>query len=174
MARHQPDAIPPNDVRTSLELDTILININLDIHVRLFSLAATYGVTDRLDVGILVPVASVDMDVKSKAEIITSPENPFPRVHSFVGAPHGPTDAASDDADGIGDIVLRAKYLLLRSDVVDIAGEVLTKLETGDERNFLGTGKTTVRPFLIFSRTVSDVFAPYVNFLTPPLNLGYE
>src|SRR6266545_5998644 len=90
VARHQPDAIPPNYVRTSLELDTILININLDIHVRLFSLAAIYGVTDRLDVGILDPVASVDMDVKSKAEIITSPENPFPRVHSFVGAPHGP------------------------------------------------------------------------------------
>jgi hypothetical protein len=125
-------------------------------------------------VGILVPIASVDMNVKSKAKIITSPENSFPGVHSFVGALHGSNDAASDDATGLGDIVLRAKYSLLKSDIVDISGAVLTKLETADEKDFLGTGTTTIRPFLVFSRTFSDVFAPYINFLTPHLNLGYE
>lgn len=167
VARHQPDVIPPPDVPTLFELDTLRIKVDLDIDVQIFALAASYGITDRLDVGILVPIASVDMKVKSHADIIVSPENPFPGIHTFVGGPESPDDAANGNATGLGDIVLRAKYHLLKGAVVDIAGAVLAKLATGDEKDFLGTGTTTVRPFLIFSRTLFDV-------LTPHLNIGYE
>jgi hypothetical protein len=82
-------------------------------------------------------------------------------------------DEASDEATGLGDIVLRAKYHLLKSSVADVAAAVLAKLETGDEDNFLGTGDTTVRPFVIVSRTFFDVVFPGLS-LTPHLNLGYE
>ena len=67
----------------------------------------------------------------------------------------------------MGDIVLRAKYRLLKSDVIDIAGAFLTKLATGSHRDFLGTGTTTLRPFLVLSRTLFNV-------VTPHLNIGYE
>jgi hypothetical protein len=173
VARHQPDTIPPDDVRTSFELDTIRIQVDLDIHVQLLALAATYGVTDRLDIGILVPIVRVDMDVRARAEIVSSPENPFPAVHTFVGGPESPNDAASGDAIGIGDIVLRAKYHVLKSDIVDFAAAMLVKLETGDEDDFLGTGDTTIRPFLILSRTFSSFLLPRLNF-TPHLNIGFE
>ena len=63
--------------------------------------------------------------------------------------------------------MLRAKYSLLQGEIVDIAGAVLAKLDTGDEKDFLGTGTTTVRPFLIFSRTFFGGF-------TPHLNIGWE
>jgi hypothetical protein len=164
---HQSDVLPPDHVRTSFELDIIRINLDLDIRVRIFSLAVTYGVTEHLDVGILVPLVNIDMRVKSRAEILPSPANTFPAVHTFVGGPESPDDRASESAIGIGDVVLRAKYLLLRSALVDIAGAVLTQLPTGRERDFLGTGTTTIRPFFILSQTLFDIW-------TPHLNLGYE
>ena len=165
--QHQPDVIPPKDERTSFELDTIRINFDMDIRVRILSLAATYGVTENLDVGILVPIVNIDMRVKSHAQIMTAPENRFPAVHTFVGGPESPDDHASGSATGLGDVVLRAKYFLLKSDVVDVAGAMLTKLATGSHRDLLGTGTTTIRPFLILSRTLFDIW-------TPHLNLGYE
>ena len=76
-------------------------------------------------------------------------------------------------ATGFGDIVLRAKYLFLKDAAVDIAGAMLVKLATGDEEDFLGTGDTTVRPFLVLSRTFSDFLVRQLDF-TPHLNLGYE
>ena len=168
VARHNSDVIGFPDVREQFELDTIRINLDLDIRVQVLSLAATYGITDRLDLGILIPIARVDMDIKSHAQVVESPENTlFPGVHTFVGGPESPDDAASASASGLGDILLRAKYQMSKGDLVDISGSVLVKLETGDEKDFLGTGDTTIRPFLVFSRTFFDM-------LTPHLNIGYE
>jgi len=164
-ALHLPD--PATGLRESFRKDIIRINVDLDIRVQSFSLGATYGVTEDLDVGILMPIVNVDMRVKSQAEIITSPANPFPGIHTFVGGPESPDDRASGSATGIGDVVLRAKYSLPKSEVIDVSGALLTKLPTGSHRDFLGTGTTTIRPFLILSRTLFDI-------LTPHLNLGYE
>ncbi len=166
-AGHQADSIGNPNVREGFEEDTLLITLDLDIRVRLFTLAATYGVTDNLDVGILVPIVNVKFRVKSNARIINSPDNPTPEVHTFAGALDNPFDEASGDATGIGDIVLRAKYHLLSSEIVDVSGAVLTQLGTGDASNFLGRGSTSIRPFLILSRTFFNVFTPHIN-------LGYE
>jgi hypothetical protein len=173
-ARHQPDVIGLPDVREQFELDTIRISVDLDIRVQIFSLAATYGLTDRLDIGIFVPIVHVDMEVKSVAQIIVSPQNTlFSDVHFFDPNGESPNDSASGQATGFGDIVLRAKYLFLKSQVVDIAGAMLVKLATGDEKDFLGTGDTTVRPFLALSRTFSDFLVRQI-MITPHLNIGYE
>jgi hypothetical protein len=172
-ALHQPNVIGSPTAREGFELDTIRIHMDLDIRVWVLALAATYGLTDRLDIGILVPIAHVNMDVKARAEIITSPANTFPGVHTFVGGPESPIDQASGDATGLGDIVLRAKYYMLQSPLVDLAGAMLVKLPTGDEDNFLGTGDTTLRPFLVASRTFSNLFGSSLS-VTPHLNIGYE
>lgn len=174
VARHDPDIIGFPDEREQFETDMVRLTLDIDIEVAILALAVTYGITDRLDVGILVPFVHVDMHVKSVARIETSPENTlFPDVHSFPGGADRLVDEASDKATGLGDIVLRAKYHLLKSRVADVAAAVLAKLETGDEDNFLGTGDTTVRPFVIVSRTFFDVVCPGLS-LTPHLNLGYE
>lgn len=164
VAQHEPDVIGLPDVREQFELDTILIDVDLDIRVRILSLTATYGITDRLDVGILVPLADVDMDVKATAQAVESPGNTlFPGVHTFVGGPESPDDAASDSATGLGDVVLRAKYHWHKSDTHNFAGALVVKTETGDEKDFLGTGDATVRPFVIYSRSFGR-FVPHVNF----------
>jgi hypothetical protein len=167
IARHEPDIIGFPDVREQFEQDTILIQLNIKLRVQVLALAATYGVTDRLDVGFMIPITNVDMDVHSHASTMVSPNNTlFPNVHRF-GGPDAPDDSASGHAFGVGDVVLRAKYQLLKSDAVDLAAAFLTKLATGSQQNFLGTGTTTLRPFLVASRTFWSV-------LTPHVNLGYE
>jgi hypothetical protein len=49
----QPDVISPDDVQTSFELDTMHIHVDLDIRVQMLTMAATYDVTDRFDIGLL-------------------------------------------------------------------------------------------------------------------------
>src|SRR5207249_2574016 len=79
---HDPDAIPPNDVRTDFELDIIRATMDINIDVQIYSVALTYGITDRLDVGALLPLVHVDMDVVSHARIVVSPSNTnFPNIH---------------------------------------------------------------------------------------------
>lgn len=168
IARHEPDTIGFPDTREQFELDTVRIDLDIKLRVQVFAFAATYGITDRLDVGILVPITSVNMDVKSHARVVVSPDNTlFPNVHTFVGGPESPDDRASGHALGLGDVVLRAKYSLFKSEVIDVSGAFQAKLATGDHRDFLGTGTTTLRPFLVLSRTL-------FNLLTPHLNIGYE
>jgi hypothetical protein len=104
----------------------------------------------------------IDRLVARRAAVVCGSTN----LHAF-GGPDRPVDEKSGDATGIGDIVLRAKYHLYKGLVADIAGALSLKLPSGDEDNLLSTKPTTLRPFLIVSRTFFDVF-------TPHLNLGYE
>lgn len=173
-AKHDTDIIGFPDEREEFEEDTIRIRVDLDITVQIVGFGATYGLTDRLDFGIFVPLVYVDMKVKSVAEVEESSLNTlFPDVHTFESGPESATDEVSDDAFGLGDVVLRSKYHLIKSATVDFAGALLVKLATGDEDNFLGTGDTTFRPFLVLSRTFSDAL-PWGFGITPHLNVGYE
>ena len=166
-AEHQPDSIGEANVREGFENDTILIALDLSLRVRLLSLTATYGLTDRLDVGVLLPIVNVNMNVKANARVLTSPDNPTPDTHTFAGAPTSPIDERQSSATGVGDVILRAKYHLLDGSLVDLAGAFLARLGTGDARNFLGTGTTSLRPVLIVSRTFAGVFTPHIN-------IGYD
>ena len=67
LARHDPDIIGLPDVPEQFEFDTTRINLNINMRVQIFSFAATYGLTDRLDVGLFIPITSIDMTVHSHA-----------------------------------------------------------------------------------------------------------
>lgn len=164
---HEPDTLPPDDEHTSFELDTVDIDMNLDINVNALVFAGTYGVTDRFDIGFLVPLADVDVRVAAQAMVVKSPDNPIPvDIHTFEGGPESPNDRASGTATGLGDVLLRAKYHWITGEGHNLAAALQVKTATGDEEDFLGTGDNTVRPLLIYSRTFGSV--------TPHLNLGYE
>jgi len=155
-------------VREQFENDVVAIKFDIDIRTQVFTLAGTYGVDDRLDVGFVLPLAKVDMNVKATARVVESPENTlFPGVHTFTGAPTNPNQEASGSATGIGDVVLRGKYWMRKGEPFDLTLAGLLQLPTGDKRNFIGTGTTAVRPFVVLSRTLAG-------FFTPHLNLGVE
>ena len=161
--------------RDGFELDTLDIAVNVNASVSMVSPAITYGVTDNFDVSALIPVVTVDMDVRSRYRLIISTNNPTPSVHD-----PNPADGAEPSRDrkrgsatGVGDVVLGAKYRFLKSDPVDMGATLLVKLPTGDENNFLGSGDTTVRPSLVLSRTFHGVLGDDIG-ITPHLNVGYE
>jgi hypothetical protein len=164
---HEPDTLPPDDEHTSFELDTVEIEMNLDINVNALVFAGTYGITDRFDIGFLIPLADVDVRIDARAMVVKSPDNPIPvDVHTFEGGPESPNDQARGTATGLGDVLLRAKYHWVTGESHNLAAALQVKTATGDEEDFLGTGDITMRPFLIYSRTFGS--------FTPHLNLGYE
>jgi len=171
------DPSGPNNpgVRTGFEFDSIDIKVDVNASVLVFSPAATYGVTDKLDVSVLFPIVSVDMDVNSLYRLKVSPQNPTPSVHNtnVLNGAEAPADHVHGSATGIGDIVLGAKYQFYKSPAVDLSGAFLAKLATGDEKDFLGTGDYTLRPFLVASRTFRRIAGTPLD-LTPHVNIGYE
>ncbi len=173
-AEHDTETIGLPDVHEQFEHDTILIIVDLNIRVHIVAVAATYGLTDRLDFGFLLPIVHVDMDVESSAKVEASADNAlFPGVHTFADGPDRPDDQAHGRATGLGDLVLRAKYRLFNGDTASFAAALLTKFATGDENNFLGTGDTTIRPFVVLSKSVSPDWLRKFS-LSSHLNLGYE
>lgn len=130
--------------------------------------ALTYGVTDRLDLALAVPIISTHLSLVSNARIYRVGTGVNTAVHYFrsdAGVDgRGDTNQffADGSASGIGDIVLRAKATVLREHGRALAVGVDTRLPTGDEQNLLGSGAAGVRGFAAFS-TALGRFAPHLN-----------
>ncbi len=138
----------------------VVADLGIDAHIVAPSL--TYGLTPDLDVNLTLPILRTALDVDTRSQI------PDPRLPGFAlpaGSPLAGTErlAASDSAAGIGDLLLRAKYLLLRERPVDVAALLGLILPTGDQDDFQGTGTTRVQPTLVLSRVFGDHFEPLLN-----------
>ena len=132
---------------------------DLDVEAHIFAPSLTYGVTPDFDVNLTVPLVRTALDVTADTEV------PDPRLPQFA-VPAGPTRGSrslSDSAFGVGDILLRAKYILRRERPFDVAAGLGLSLPSGDVNNFQGSGTTRVQPTLIFSRIFADRFQPLVN-----------
>lgn len=144
-----------------------------DVNLRLnqFTATATFGLTNRIDVSLAIPINDVRMDVTSRATIIN---NSNTNVHEFdpskvPSCPATPclqgTFANSSKAAGIGDLVLRVKGTVWEGERAAVAIGADLRMPTGDELDFLGSGATGFKPFIIFS---------YAARVAPHVNLGYE
>lgn len=142
---------------------------DVDVESNLFSFYGTYGITDRWDISILVPVLQVQLDIDSTSRILNQTKKKG-ATGKTLGYSFNSQDSVSDSVSGastgLGDIFLRNKYQLITSQWIDFTPALDIKLQTGDDNEFLGTGRTSIKPFLIFSKNISH--------FTPHLNLGYE
>src|SRR5262245_38252023 len=107
--------------------------------------------TPDLDVNVTLPVIWTSLDLEATSIV------PDPRFPSFAlkpGSPLAGTDvlSASAESAGVGDLLLRAKYIVRRGAPADIALGLGLSLPTGSADNFQGTGTTRVLPALIASR----------------------
>lgn len=149
------------------ENDVMELNLDLNLDVTAFLLSFTYGVTDRLDVGVAIPLVSTSFRGNSRAQIIPFGEGPV--NHFFGGTPESPVLSASRlvdaSATGLGDIAVRMKAAVAERDAArfSILGDV--RLPTGDEEDLLGSGEIFVRALGILSAELGD--------FSPHLNLGY-
>ncbi len=166
------DDIPPAGLGTpAFENDVILADLDLDLEQDIFAFFGTYGLTERWDAGIVVPIIDVHAKATATATII---DRGGGVVHAFGGdAPDAPTDTVKADAFGIGDVILRTKYNFSKTSSgasqhgwPDFAVLGQVSLPTGDEDDLLGSGEVQFQGLAIVSREF--------DWFTPHLNLGYE
>jgi hypothetical protein len=104
--------------------------LTLNITARVATLYGNVGITDRLDVGVAVPMVDLTIDGS--------------RVNTYRGTTF--TQAtASARAVGLADIVARTKYTVYDDEGSALAAAVDVRLPTGREEDLLGTGTTSVK-----------------------------
>jgi hypothetical protein len=117
---------------TPFDVETVALRIAADV----VTLTGNYGFTDKLDVGLAIPIVRVSLEGE--------------RVDTYRGQQFFQATGAAS-ASGLGDMVARLKYNVYRSGAsgLTVGGEM--RLPTGNEENLLGGGRTTFTPRLIGS-----------------------
>ena len=98
--------------------------------------------TDRLDVGVVLPLVSTSLEGSTEAQI--NPFGPPPAVHFFGGTPDNPVLTASrfvrGSATGIGDVDARVKVNVRRSDPLSVGLLADVKVSHGQRKRSAGLG----------------------------------
>jgi hypothetical protein len=136
--------------------------LSLDLTSSTFSAFVNYGITDRLDVGLVVPFVSIDMTASVQATVLRLATSDNPAIHQFEGGASQQTFSESSRAQGLGDILLRGKFRFLDTAGGGLAAGVDVRLPTGDSEQLLGTGGAQVKLALIGSMAQGP-FSPHVN-----------
>ncbi len=146
----------------SFENDIITVRSDLSLNVLVTTAFMTYGLLDRLDVGVAIPMVRSSLSGTSLGNITPfSPTSPH-----FFGTESNRTLAATGSTDGssigLGDIALRVKANLSQSEKAGVAlfGDV--RLPTGDEDNFRGAGSLSARVLGAYSGRYGN-FSPHLN-----------
>ncbi|MGH7703225.1 MAG: transporter [Gemmatimonadales bacterium] len=150
----------------AFENDIIAVRMSLFVDVFVSSFFVTYGLLDKVDLGVAVPIVHTSLQGRSTGQI-----QPFgtPVLHFFSGTSADPVLRAAaatfGSATGIGDIATRLKVNLHSGDHFSVALLADARLPTGDEKQLLGSGKLSLRGLMIFSGRYGE--------FSPHLNLGY-
>jgi outer membrane putative beta-barrel porin/alpha-amylase len=153
------------DFNPTFERDLLLSTLRATIETKTTAFFANYGVTPRFDVGVAVPIVSVNIDARVDGEILRLGSGDASTTHSFDRATGSriTSRAGSGSATGLGDILLRAKYNLYRTGTTAFAAALDMRVPTGDKDNLLGTGATQAQPFFVASGEYGRL-SPHVNF----------
>lgn len=146
------------------EHDRLVLDLDLHVEAEVYAFQATFGLHDRVDVGFAVPVVDLELSGASTARVFSS--TGLPVSHFLDGTPDEPvleaTGSARGATTGVGDVALRAKGWLVRSDVADFAVLGEARVPTGREEDFLGAGATSLRGLFVASASFGD-FSPHAN-----------
>lgn len=132
----------------------------------------TYGVTDRLDLSLAVPLVTTSLHVISDARIRRIGTESNPAIHFFrdQGAAGSYGDqrrfVAQGSARGLGDVIVRAKTTVLRTSRAALAIGGEGRMPTGQEQNLLGSGSLGLKAFEAFSFSYGR--------LSPHVNVSYQ
>jgi hypothetical protein len=159
----QPDG---SRLTPPFEGDLIRADLALDLVSDTTMLFANYGVSDRLDIGVVVPFVRVKMETSVLASVERLSTASDPTVHAFAEGANSQLFRMSGTATGLGDIVVRGKYALTAGRPFGLAAAVEARLPTGDESNLLGTGGVQTKLLGIASFHKGPV--------SPHVNVGYS
>lgn len=149
--------------------DVVTTSSAIDASVGQFTAALSYGVTDRFDVSLAVPVVRTHLSVLSAATIQRVGTGAARAIHFFRdpdaagGFGSERTFEAGGTASGLGDLIIRVKGTVIRDARMGLAAGLDVRTPTGDERNLLGSGAVGVKPFLVYSSSYRRL-SPHANF----------
>ncbi len=158
-------------------------NLGLDVRLSQDVTFLTYGVTNRFDVSLGLPVVHAAVAATTYNGLIYAGDglggqngtncwcvNTFIPGQQQLTAPY--IGQASQSKTGFGDMLLRLKGTVIDSPNAVVAVGADLRFATGDAQNYLGTGATSVKPFV----AVSLYSKPFRNgiVLSPHLNLGWQ
>ncbi len=127
---------------TTPENETVPIPGNLtfnDFRIEdfVFSGVVTYGITERWDVGLVVPAVLTTLKAQGRSTVRIAGENLLVTLDRFD---------IDDSKLGVGDVLLRTKYALDPLWGITFAPVFVLRLPTGNPNNFQGIGDTTLTP----------------------------
>jgi hypothetical protein len=157
-------APPPSLLNPGFEGDLVEAALDLKISSQTYAFFATFGVTDKLDLGVAIPFSRVSLDATVNATILRLSTSTASTVHTFEQGQDVTTKSfgESGSAAGVGDITLRSKYNFLTNSTADLAVGIDLRLPTGDEQDLLGTGTTQAEIYLVASAP-GDRWSPHMN-----------
>jgi hypothetical protein len=122
---------PTNAARFADQLQPFSVDtLSLKLHVKTVTTFVSYGVTDRFDVGAVVPITNLSFSGR--------------RMNTFQGVA-ALQSAQSGSASGFGDIAMNARYRLTGNTGSGVAVGTDLRLPTGRDADLLGAGKTAWR-----------------------------
>jgi hypothetical protein len=155
--------------------DVIKTDNRIDLKIHQFTTFVSFGLTNRIDVSIVIPIENVRMGVFSNATIV---DNSLSGLHSFslrsdCGSVPPPSFVPClnqpfsniRSVSGVGDMTLRVKGEAWKGERAGLALGVDVRVPTGDALNFLGAGAAGVKPFVVWS---------YRARISPHVFVGYE
>ena len=160
------DVDPPGLGQPLRENDILQVRLDLSVNLLVSTFFTTYGLTDKIDVGIAVPIVHTGLTGRSTGQFF-----PFgiPTSHFFAGDSANPVLSASAATfgftTGIGDVALRTKWSVRDDDRASVAVMADARLPTGSDEDLTGAGNMSLRGSLLASARLGN-FAPH-------LNLGY-
>jgi hypothetical protein len=185
--------VPPLETGQSLyavPFDYSTWRIGLELKVHVISPTIRYGLTDRWDVGLTVPIVNTFLKVRNEGvPVVDAPGYRLVYVGNAQRAPVGysafidpggslVTDQqlpliksqrriistrGAGSATGVGDITLRTKFHFWKPEEGGAALGLLLQLPSGEKRNFHGVGETHVSPFLYLSQVIGKKLEPHLN-----------
>lgn len=135
-----------------------------DLHFKIdqFVGVATYGLTNRLDVSVIVPVEYVSMGsttYNTTGYILDANNN-------LVFGPYSsPNTHTPGTASGVGDITFNGKGELWRGEHATVSAGMNFRAPTGDDQNYLGSGSWGYNPYLVYG---------YLWKVSPHAKIGYQ
>ena len=152
-----------------VENEVIDFTLNLGVDVDATAFALTYGITDRIDFGVVLPVVKTSVRGSSEATIIPFASGGTP-PHFFAGTEENPVLTASrfveGSSSGIGDVSARVKVNLRSGTPVSLGVLAEGRFPTGSEEDLRGSGAVSLRGLGIISARLG-AFSPHAN-------IGYQ
>lgn len=146
------------------ESDVIGMHLDIGLKLQVTTLFATYGVSDKVDVSVALPLVYSSLDGTGHATIYNV-TGTVTGAHHF-GTPESPLFTAqsnvSGSAMGLGDIALRLKAQVAGTQDRALGLMADVRLPSGNEEEFHGSGSLSASARVVASARRGD-FSPHAN-----------